>query len=218
MYQVSAFYQHPQDPAAFDDYYLNEYCRIAARLPGLIHMTLSWPQPGDDGAPPPFYLVTLMYWADKDAALAALGGPVGAEAADSASRFGGLGPIVINAEGSAKVAFVPRAPDTPYEIHSILGLYEFPPDPSEFDKHYRTVHSELAAKMPGLAGFTVSWTQPASDGTPAPYYLIGAQEWLTNDSLGEALSSPEAAAAIADLDNFAGVGMSMLICRSMRVV
>jgi uncharacterized protein (TIGR02118 family) len=79
------------------------------------------------------------------------------------------------------------------------------------------VHSELAAKMPGQTGFTVSWTEAAADGTPAPYYLIGVQEWPTQDSLDQALGSPETAAAIADLENFADAGMSMLLCRSTRV-
>ncbi len=218
MYQISAFYQHPRDPAAFDDYVITEYSRIAARIPGLIHLTLNWPQPGDNGSTPPFHLVSLMYWEDKDAVGAALAGPAAVQAADGASKFLDTRPLVIHAEGPAKVPFVLLAPGTPGEIRSILGLYAVPRDPAGFDEHYRNVHSELAAKMPGLAGFTVSWTEAAPDGTRAPYYLIGVQEWPTQDSLDMALSSPETEAAIADLDNFADAGMSMLLCRSTRVV
>jgi uncharacterized protein (TIGR02118 family) len=119
------------------------------------------------------------------------------------------------AAGAALVPFTGFPPGT--EIRGVLGLYARPADEAAFRSHYERTHSVLAARMPRQAAFTVSWTVPGPDGTAAPYYLIGNQEWRTRADLEFCLASPQAAAAIADLGNFAGAGMTMLSCRTLVV-
>jgi len=114
---------------------------------------------------------------------------------------------------------VPLTPFHPgSEIRGVLGLYEKPADEASFRDHYESAHSPLAEKMPRQAAFVVNWTTPAPDGTSAPYYLIGNQEWANQQDLEFCLASPEARAAIADLDEFVGGnGMTMLACRTLVI-
>src|SRR5260370_36636219 len=113
MYQISAFYQHPRDPAAFDDYVITEYSRIAARIPGLIHLTLNWPQPGDNGSTPPFHLVSLMYWEDKDAVGAALAGAAAPPAPGGARKCLETSPPASPSREAPPRAIVLSAPRRP---------------------------------------------------------------------------------------------------------
>ena len=46
MYQLTALYSHPEDPAAFDKHYREVHAVLAAKLPGLQKFTVNWPAPG----------------------------------------------------------------------------------------------------------------------------------------------------------------------------
>ena len=215
MFQISAFYRSPSDPAVFDGHYSTVHREIVSRLPGLRHATINWPEPTPDAEAAPYYLITLMYWDDRETALSSLAGPVGHEAAADVKNLPHAESFTTFAASDAMVPFTELSPGT--EIRGVLGLYGEPSDEAGFRSHYEQTHRVLAAKMPRQAAFTVNWTVPGPDGAVPPYYLIGNQEWKTQEDLEFCLASPEAAAAIADLDSFVDGGMTMLSCRTLVV-
>ena len=95
-------------------------------------------------------------------------------------------------------------------MFQLNALYNPPEDPDAFDKHYDNVHAGLAAKMPGLQRFTVNRPGPDPEGNPPRYHLVATLEWADQAAFQEAIASPEGQAALADLPNFAGAGMTML--------
>jgi uncharacterized protein (TIGR02118 family) len=78
-----------------------------------------------------------------------------------------------------------------------LALYETPPDPAAFDRHYRDVHIPLGSRLPGLRRYTVGWHAAAVRGGTANY-LVAELEWDTMDELRAAFASPEGRATAAD--------------------
>lgn len=92
----------------------------------------------------------------------------------------------------------------------LTALYNHPVDGAAFDRHYDTVHAPLAAKMPGLRTFTVSRPGPDADGGRPAYHLVAALVWDSAEDFQAAIGSPEGNAALADLDNFAGAGVTIL--------
>lgn len=95
-------------------------------------------------------------------------------------------------------------------MFQVSALYQHPQDPAAFDRHYREVHSVLAAKIPGLTGYTVVRSQPGPDGSPPPYYLMAFLQAPSREAMDEAMGSPEAQAALADLSNFAQAGVDIV--------
>ena len=88
--------------------------------------------------------------------------------------------------------------------------YGHPTDPAAFDDHYTSVHTPLAAAVPGLAGFTARHCTALDGGTP-PYYLLAELAFASQDDLAAGLQSPEGQAAAADIANFADGGVTMFV-------
>ena len=89
-------------------------------------------------------------------------------------------------------------------------LYNPPPDPEAFDRHYWDVHAPLARRMPGIVRFE-AWRVTAPDGGEAPYHLM-AQLWFDDmASFAAGVGSPEGQAAGADLATFATAGVLTLL-------
>jgi uncharacterized protein (TIGR02118 family) len=217
MFQVCDFYPMPSDSLAFDEHYSTTHRSFLSRLPGLRHATINWPDSGPDAESAPFHAVTVLYWDDGESAIAALGGTLGPEAAVDPTGLPPTDSFTTFGIADVKVPFTEFTPGT--SIRGLLGLYAKPLDENGFRSHYENTHSVLAAKMPRQAAFVVSWTTPGRDGATPPYYLIGNQEWGNQEDLDFCLASPEAAAAIADLDNFVdGDGTTILACRTLIVV
>ena len=94
--------------------------------------------------------------------------------------------------------------------HTLIALYDHPESPEAFDRHYAESHSRLALEFPGLRSFTGTHPGAGPDGTPPPYYFIAALQFEDQPALDSALSGPEGAAAVADLANFAGAGVTLV--------
>ncbi len=77
-----------------------------------------------------------------------------------------------------------------------LALYETPPDPGTFDRHYNEVHIPLLRRLPGLRRYAIGRDITALHG--AACYLIAELEWDTMDELRAAFASPEGRATAAD--------------------
>jgi uncharacterized protein (TIGR02118 family) len=94
----------------------------------------------------------------------------------------------------------------------LIVLYSTPADLAAFDAYYSSTHAPLAKKLPGLRKYLVSnggVTTPGAD-TP-PHHLLAELHFDSIDALKAALASPEGAAAVADLPNFASAGVSISI-------
>lgn len=104
-------------------------------------------------------------------------------------------------------------------MHRLTVCYGHPSDPATFDAHYRDVHRPIAEKIPGLQGLRLGACDgvPAPDGTvaAAPYYLVAELEFADGAALARGLSSPEGAAAAADLENFATGGVTLFVQRDL---
>lgn len=95
-------------------------------------------------------------------------------------------------------------------MFQLNALYNHPEDAAAFDKHYDEIHAPLATKMPGLIRYTVSRPGPDQGGNPPAYHLVAVLDWADEAAFGAAISSPEGEAALADLPNFAGAGVTIL--------
>ncbi|MEU1426562.1 EthD family reductase [Nocardia sp. NPDC005746] len=87
MYRLSILYGHPQDPAAFDEYYWNTHIPIAREMTGLKKWTIGHGESADPSQPSPYYLVVGLY-ADSRAELeAVLASPQGQAAVADVPNF-----------------------------------------------------------------------------------------------------------------------------------
>ena len=95
-------------------------------------------------------------------------------------------------------------------MYQLVVLYHQPNDPQFFDKHYEEVHTPLASRMPGLQRFTVTRPGTGPDGSKPAYHLIAVLEFDDAEALQAGLGSDEGKTAVADLDNFAQPGVTIL--------
>ena len=93
-------------------------------------------------------------------------------------------------------------------VHRLVVNYGQPDDPAAFDAYYRDVHTPLALKQPGLRRLTFGHAQSLDPAQQAPY-LVAELDFESEQSMGEALGSPEGKAAGADLANFATGGVTL---------
>ncbi|MBC3193107.1 EthD family reductase [Pseudonocardia sp. C8] len=94
--------------------------------------------------------------------------------------------------------------------HQLTAIYAPPVDPAAFDRHDDEVHAPLAAMFPGLRSFTIHRPGPGPDGGPPAAHLVAVLTFDSEDALNAALSGPAGQAAVADLDNFAQAGVTIL--------
>ena len=93
--KISFIYDNPTDPEAFEAAY-PEQLALARRLPGVQRLESAKVWPKEDGSPTPAYRLLDLYFADYDAASAAV-------ATDEAGAFF---PVVFQlATGGVRIAF-----------------------------------------------------------------------------------------------------------------
>jgi uncharacterized protein (TIGR02118 family) len=95
-------------------------------------------------------------------------------------------------------------------MHVLTVCYGHPADPAAFDAYYTSIHAPLAEKIPGMASFTHRHCA-SLDGSQPPYYLLAELSFPSQEAMGASLASPEAAAATADVPNFATGGVTMFV-------
>jgi uncharacterized protein (TIGR02118 family) len=100
----------------------------------------------------------------------------------------------------------------------VLALYNHPADTAAFDAHYTQTHIPTAKKIPGLRSYAVS-SGPVGggDGSPSPYHLVAELGFDSAAAIQQALQTPEGAATVADLGNFAQAGVTILIYETKDV-
>jgi uncharacterized protein (TIGR02118 family) len=75
-------------------------------------------------------------------------------------------------------------------------------DRAEALRYWRDTHGPIDAKIPGLQRYVQQHAIAAPEGDP-PFLGVATLTFADEDAFGVAAASPEFAAAIADLDNFA---------------
>ncbi len=73
--KITVIYDNPTDPAAFEAGYAESQVELAKKLPGLQRIETSKVWPKEDGSPTPAYRMLDLYFADYDAASAAVATP-----------------------------------------------------------------------------------------------------------------------------------------------
>ncbi len=92
-----------------------------------------------------------------------------------------------------------------------LALYNTPTNPAEFDAYYLLKHAPLAKGLPGLRSYEISAGAVLTPAGSAPYHLIAVLRFDTMSDLQAALASPTGQEVVADLENFATGGVSVLL-------
>ena len=94
----------------------------------------------------------------------------------------------------------------------IVSLHGQPRDPAEFDRYYREVHTPLVQRIPGVRNIRFGRVLRTNDSAPAPYYLVSEVYFDDEAALEAARDTPEMAAALADVPNFASGGVTIMLC------
>lgn len=95
-------------------------------------------------------------------------------------------------------------------MFQLTAFYNHPADATAFDKHYDEVHAPIAKKLPGLARYSISRPGPDADGNQPPYHLVAVLEFADEAAFAAGMGGPEGEAALADLPNFAGAGITIM--------
>jgi uncharacterized protein (TIGR02118 family) len=95
VFQVVVLYNHPEDPARFDEHYDGVHAPLAAAIPGLRRYTVTRPGPGPDGTPRPYHLVAVMEYESEAAYGATMAAPEGRAARADLANFATAGVTVL---------------------------------------------------------------------------------------------------------------------------
>lgn len=90
MYQLTASYAPPSDPAAFLDHYRSVHAPLGRALPDVRSFTWTICR-SVDGSPPAHFVLAVLRWDDEQHAMAALGSPAGAAVVADLANFAGAG-------------------------------------------------------------------------------------------------------------------------------
>ncbi len=92
--------------------------------------------------------------------------------------------------------------------YQLTVLYHRPTDVEAFDSHYAETHAPLASTIPGLRSYTTSSPTTLPDGSDV--HLVAVLVFDDLESFQAGMGSEEGKAAVADVDNFASGGATML--------
>jgi len=99
MYRVTIVYNHPTDPAAFDQHYDEKHLPLVRDIPGLSRFAAGKCEPLD-GNTPAAYALAQLYFASKDDAGKAFGSAQGQAAAGDIGNFASGGVTMLFSDES----------------------------------------------------------------------------------------------------------------------
>ncbi len=93
-------------------------------------------------------------------------------------------------------------------MYVIAGFYNNPANAEAFRDHYLNKHSLLAQELPGIERFELHWTEPEDESG----FILGAlMYWQDKAAAMASFTSPAGDAAMADVPNFAGAGLTIVM-------
>jgi len=99
----------------------------------------------------------------------------------------------------------------------LFAVYQQPADSAAFDDHYFNKHVPLAKALPGLRRYEVTQGDVLGVAGKHGAYLVAVLEFDSLQALQAALASPQGQATAADLGNFAGAGVDLLMAETRQV-
>ncbi len=90
-------------------------------------------------------------------------------------------------------------------MHKLVVLYPEPQDRDHFRDYYVNTHLPLVAKIPGILAHRYSFQVRAIPGE-SPYFAVFEADFADLESFRKGMSTPEAAAVVADVPNYATGG------------
>jgi uncharacterized protein (TIGR02118 family) len=95
-------------------------------------------------------------------------------------------------------------------LAQLLVLYDQPSDPETFEQYYFNTHLPIFAKAPGIKSVTISRAPITTLAGSSNIYLLAEVMFDSMSDLQTALHSEAGQAAVADLQNFAAAGVTIL--------
>lgn len=93
----------------------------------------------------------------------------------------------------------------------VTVLYGRPANANDFENYYARTHLPLAARMQGVARLELTKFLAGPDGGKPAFYRMAEIYFATEAQMQATLSSAEGQATVADLENFATGGVTMVI-------
>src|SRR5438445_13609964 len=87
MTRIVSLHGHPADPVEFDRYYREVHTPLVQRIPGVRNIRFGRVVRSEDGSPPPFYLVSDVYFDNRQALVSAQATPEMSAALVDVPRF-----------------------------------------------------------------------------------------------------------------------------------
>jgi uncharacterized protein (TIGR02118 family) len=100
MIRVLALHNKPVKLSSYDDYYVNVHMPLVQRVPGVRSIRVGKVLRAADGGPPPYFLISEVYFDDEDALERALASPEMAAAFADVPNFatGGVSIMICDTE------------------------------------------------------------------------------------------------------------------------
>src|SRR5437879_5004343 len=98
MIQLTVLYGHPQDTAAFDQYYQHKHAPLARTIPGLRGYLVNKSAALDPREKSLYYLIATLYFDDSAALQAGFSSPQGQAAAQDVQNFATGGVTLLTGE------------------------------------------------------------------------------------------------------------------------
>lgn len=179
---------------AFTAHWHGIHAELATHMPGLRGYAINSPSASQRGRRPIDGFAEL-WFADRDAAVAAWASPEGmATAADGAEFMAGTRPLIVD----ERVVVAPANAGC-----KIVYLVEKRSELSDaaFLEHWHGVHADLAMGMPGLLGYAINAPSPQQRGQ-RPIDGFAALWFESRAAAIEAWASPQGVATAADGELF----------------
>ena len=99
----------------------------------------------------------------------------------------------------------------------LFAIYQQPVDTAAFDDHYFSKHVPLAKTLPGLRSYEVTQGDVMGAAGKHGAYLVASLEFDSMAAIQAAMASPQGQATSADLANFAGAGVDLMMSETRLV-
>jgi uncharacterized protein (TIGR02118 family) len=99
----------------------------------------------------------------------------------------------------------------------LIAKYQQPKSAAEFDDYYFNKHVPLAKTIPGLRSYKVTSGDVVGMAGKHGAYLVAIPGFDSMSAIQTAMASPQGQAAAADLANFAGAGVDLLMSETRTV-
>ena len=99
----------------------------------------------------------------------------------------------------------------------LIATYQQPQDAAVFDDYYFNKHVPLAKTIPGLRSYEVTSGDVMGMAGKHGVYLVAILEFDSMSSILAGMASPQGHATAADLANFAGAGVDVMMSETRMV-